>query len=163
METTINVKTKKINVMYGFFNDNNYGVYYPELTKRIELSMILPYLNKGEVDVTNDYGMFHALYAACRDLKKQVKDNYTIYATVRTIKYEPTIDVTFRIEKKRLTLEEAVEHGNELIRDYVFAEVCGNTAEMDRITEARKDFENSLIADYGEDFATDYFNEINSD
>lgn len=65
--------------------------------------------------------------------------------------------------EKKLTLEEAVEHGNELIRDYIFAEVCDNPDLMEKIARERADFENSLIADYGEDFATDYFNEINSD
>lgn len=99
MEKAINTKTKKINVHYGFFGDINYGVDYPTLTENIELTMLFPYLNKGETDITEYYPLWRAVYWACKDIKKGVesKNKYSIYMQVRTLKYEPTIDVCFRI------------------------------------------------------------------
>ncbi len=107
MKKAINTKTKKINVIYGFFNDNNYGVDYPTLTERIELTDLFPYLNDGEQDITADYGMTSALFSACSDLEGNAWDNlmsfngdaakYTFYANIHTLKNEPTIWVSFRI------------------------------------------------------------------
>ena len=99
MEKAINTKTKKINVIYGFFGDKNYGVHYPTLIDNIELTMLFPYINKGETDITEYYPLWSAVYWACKDIKKGVesKNKYSIYMQVRTLKYEPTIDVCFRI------------------------------------------------------------------
>lgn len=109
MEKAINTKTKKINVIYGFFNDDNYGVDYPTLIDSIELVDFFPYINEGEQDITADYGMTSALFAACSDLEGNAWDNlmsfngeaarYTFYANIRTLKNEPTISVCFRIVK----------------------------------------------------------------
>lgn len=100
MKKTINTKTKKINVIYGFFNNNDYGVYYPSLINRIELSMLFPYINKGEVDITDKH-LWDIVYWACKDMEKpwstDIQKKYNIYMDVRTLKYEPTIAVGFRI------------------------------------------------------------------
>ena len=101
MEKIVNAKTKKINVIYEFFNDNNYGVYYPSLINRIELTMLFPYINKGEVHIPNGDYLWNIVYWACRDMKKpwttDMEKKYDIYVDIRTLKYEPTIAVGFRI------------------------------------------------------------------
>lgn len=101
MEKAINTKTKKINVIYGFFGDINYGVDYPTLTDNIELVDLLPYLNKGKVEITEN-GLSSVLFSACSELKGSAWENrenrkYKLFMEVRTLKYEPTIDVCFRI------------------------------------------------------------------
>lgn len=101
MEKAINTKTKKINVIYGFFNDKNYGVHYPSLTDRIELTTLFPYINKGEVKIQNGDYLWNIVYWACADMEKpwsmDIEKKYDIYVDIRTIKYEPTIAVGFRI------------------------------------------------------------------
>ena len=101
MEKAINTKTKKINVHYGFFGDINYGVDYPTLIDKIELVDLLPYLNKGKVEITEN-GLSSVLFCACSELKGSAWENrenrkYKLFMEVRTLKYEPTIDVCFRI------------------------------------------------------------------
>lgn len=103
MEKAINAKTKKVNVIFGFINDENYGVYYPGLTEKIELTMLFPYINKGEVEIKNSDYLWNIVYWACKDMKKpwstDIGKKYNIYVDVRTLKYEPTISVSFRIVK----------------------------------------------------------------
>lgn len=99
MEKAINTKTKKVNVIYGFFNNKNYGVHYPLITENFELSMLFPYLNKGEVEITDEY-VWNIVYYACKDMKKPrsaYSEKYNIYMQVRTIPYSSTIAVSFRI------------------------------------------------------------------
>lgn len=114
MEKAINTKTKKINVIYGFFGDNNYGVDYPYLVDKIELSMLLPYINKGEDDMRGDI-LWDIVYHACKDMEKpwsmDIQKKYNIYMEVRTLKYEPTIAVTFRI------VENAAQNGINTTHD----------------------------------------------
>lgn len=104
MEKAINVKTRKVDVMFGFINDENYGVDYHELTEKIGLLDLFPYINKGEVEITESYLSF-VLFCACSELEgfdwENAKENrkYSLFMDVRTIKYEPTISVSFRIVK----------------------------------------------------------------
>lgn len=104
MEKAINAKTKKINVIYGFFNDINYGVDYTSLTEKIELIDLFPYINKGETELKiSPYRvnpLIRALCLACPELNENPwGDTYThtFYVDIRTLSYEPTIAVGFRI------------------------------------------------------------------
>lgn len=104
MEKAINTKTKKINVVYGFFNDDNYGVDYPTLIDRIEITDLFPYINKGETELKiTSYSvdsLIRALRLACPKLNENPWDDastHTYYVDVRTLSYEPTIAVGFRI------------------------------------------------------------------
>lgn len=104
MEKAINEKTKKINVIYGFFNDNNYGVDYPTLIDSIELVDLFPYLNKGETELEITHytvdPLILALRSACPKLNEGRWDEtskHTYYVEVATMKYEPIISVCFRI------------------------------------------------------------------
>lgn len=105
MEKSINVKTKKVNLMFGFINDNNYGVHYPTLVKSFELSQLFPFINQGEVKLDKRYydhtTVMYNVFYACKELCGPGKKayDYDYYVEVRTLKYEPTISVSFRIEK----------------------------------------------------------------
>lgn len=101
MEKTINTKTKKINVIYGFFNNNDYLVDYTRLIDSIELTDLFPYINKGETEI-KDCNLLYALWKSCRNVEWNPvieRDIYTCYVDVKPMKYEPTLAVTFRIVK----------------------------------------------------------------
>lgn len=105
MEKAINVKTKKVNLMFGFINDENYGVDYTTLVNYVELLDLFPFINQGEVEITKNH-LAVALFISCSDLKGSAWDNacdpnpkYRLFMEVRTLKYEPTFDVSFRIVK----------------------------------------------------------------
>ena len=64
--------------------------------------------------------------------------------------------------EKTLTVKEAVEYGQTIIADYYWAYACQDTILMQKYARERAAFESSLIRDYGEDFACDYYNAINA-
>lgn len=59
-----------------------------------------------------------------------------------------------------MTLSEAIEFGKQLIADWQWAYICQDKALMEKYCEERAAFEISLIRDYGEDFATEYFTSL---
>ena len=64
------------------------------------------------------------------------------------------------MENKKLTLEQAVEHGKKLIADWQWAYVCQDRVLMDKYCHERARFEGMLGREYGEDFACDYYNAL---
>lgn len=99
MKKAINTKTKKINVIYGFFNDNNYGVDYPTLMDSIDMTDLFPYINKGETEI-KDCDLLYALWKSCRNLECNPvieRGIYTCYVDVKPSRFVPTLAVTFRI------------------------------------------------------------------
>lgn len=105
MEKAINVKTKKVNLIFGFINDENYGVHYPTLTERFELTDLFPYINRGEIKLdTKKYRdcriMWH-LACACNKIGgSENVYKYDYYIQVDCMRYEPTLHVCFRIVEK---------------------------------------------------------------